>query len=256
MSDKALREQICQIGRLMYQNGYIDSTSGNISARLGPDRILCTPSGLAKGFMSPDQLIEVDPDGNRVGAVTEANAHLKPTSEILMHLECYRQRDDVNGVVHAHPPTAIALTIAGIGLEDCAVPEAIIILGIIPTTPYATPSSAENRDAIRSLIREHDGLMLAYHGSLTVADSVWNAYMRLETLEHTAKIMYMAHQLGNVIPLPPHQIDKLLAQRRQLGLMRPGDVQRFRHAYGLDDTNDLEARIRAIVREALADLQL
>jgi L-fuculose-phosphate aldolase len=254
MREQALREQICQIGRLMHQNGYIDGSSGNISARIGSDQILCTPSGLAKGFMSPEQLIVVDLNGSRIDEPTDANASLKPTSEILMHLECYRQRDDVQGVVHAHPPTAVALTIAGIGLENCMVPEAIVILGVIPTTPYATPASAENRDAIRDLIREHDGLMLAYHGSLTVADSVWNAYMRLETLEHTAKIMYMAHQLGRIIPLPAHQIDKLIAMRKQLGLMRPGDSQRFHEVYGVGTDDDLEARVRELVREALTQL--
>jgi L-fuculose-phosphate aldolase len=240
----------------MHRNGYIDGTSGNISARLGPDRILCTPSGLAKGFMSPEELIEVDMNGRRIDPINESNAHLKPTSEILMHLECYKQRSDVNGVVHAHPPTAVALTIAGIGFDQCAVPEAIVLLGVIPTTPYATPASAENRDAIRNLIGEHDGLMLAYHGSLTVADSVWNAYLRLETLEHTAKIMFMAHQLGNVIPLPPYQIEKLIDMRKQLGLMRSGDAQRFRETYGLGADADLEARVREFVYEALAQLHL
>ena len=250
MNEQALREQICQIGRLMYQNGYIDATSGNISVRLGPDQILATPSGLAKGFMSPDQLILVDMDGQRVGPVTPANAHLKPTSELLMHLECYRQRPDVNGVVHAHPPTAVALTIAGVGFDDCVVPEALVILGVIPTTPYATPASAENRDAIRHLITEHDAIMLAYHGSLTVAAHVWDAYMRLETLEHTAKIMFMAHQLGTVQPLPPEQIAKLIAMRQKMGLARPGDDLRFQQHYG---TEDLEARIRSIVRATLAE---
>lgn len=255
MTEAALREQICHIGRLMYQNGYIDATSGNISARLGPDRILCTPSGLPKGFMTPDQLIVVDMNAQRVGPTTEANANLKPTSEILMHLECYRQREDVQGVVHAHPPTAVALTIAGIGFDNCVVPEAIVILGVVPTTPYANPASAENRDAIRNLIGEHDALMLAYHGSLTVAHTVWDAYMRLETLEHTAKIMYMAQQMGTVNPLPPGQIEKLIEHRRQLGLMRPGDNERFRRTYGVPDTaDDLENRVRSIVREALAEL--
>jgi L-fuculose-phosphate aldolase len=255
MNEEALREQICKIGRLMHQNHYIDGTSGNISARLGPDRVLCTPSGLPKGFMSPDQLIIVDLDGKRVGTVTPANVDLKPTSEILMHLECYRQREDVDGVVHAHPPTAVALTVAGIGFDNCMIPEAIVILGVIPTTPYATPASAENRDAIRHLIQQHDAIMLAYHGSLTVAGNVWEAYLRLESLEHAAKIMYMAHQLGRIEPLPPHQIDKLIAMRQQLGFARPGDVQRFREAYGSSNGQDnLEVRVRQIVREALSDL--
>ena len=254
MNEQALREQICHIGRLMHKNQYIDGTSGNISARLGQERVLCTPSGLAKGFMSPDQLIIVDLDGKRRGPTTPANAHLKPTSEMLMHLECYMQREDVNGVVHAHPPTAVALTVAGIGFDNCVIPEAIVILGVIPTTPYATPASAENRDAIRQLIQEHDAIMLAYHGSLTVADNVWDAYMRLESLEHTAKIMYMAHQLGHIEPLPPHQVDKLIAIRQQLGFARRGDKQRFHEIYGTNGQQDFETRVRDIVRETLMDL--
>jgi L-fuculose-phosphate aldolase len=256
MTEQDLREQICLIGRLMHQNHYIDGTAGNISARLGPNRILCTPSGLAKGFLKPDELIVIDLDGRRIDTPTAANAHLKPTSEMPMHLECYKQRPDVNGVVHAHPPTAVALTIAGFGFRDCVVPEAIVLLGVIPTAPYSTPASVENRDAIRSLIREHDALMLAYHGSLTVADSVWDAYLRLETVEHTAKIMFMARQLDHIIPLPPHQISKLFATRQQLGLERPGDAQRFQQAYGTaaQGETDLETRVRALVREALTEL--
>ncbi len=253
INEHALREQICEIGRLMHENHYIDATSGNISARLDANRILATPSGLAKGYMSPDQLIIVDMNGNKIGPATSANRDLKPTSELLMHLECYKQRSDVQGVVHAHPPTSVALTVAGIGFDSCVIPEAIVILGVIPTTPYATPASAENRDAIRFLIREHDAIMLAYHGSLTVATSVWDAYMRLESLEHTAKIMFMAHQLGRVTPLPPNQIEKLIAMREKLGYARPGDDERFRKAYGLSHSDEMEDRIRDIVRQTLSE---
>jgi L-fuculose-phosphate aldolase len=227
MDEKSLREQICLIGRLMHEREYIDGASGNISARLDADHILATPSGLAKGFMTPEQLIVVNRAGERVDEPTEANAHLRPTSELLMHLECYRQREDVQGVVHAHPPISVALTIAGYDFQRCVIPEVIILLGLIPTTPYATPASPENRDAISALIQEHDVIMLSHHGSLTVGNTVWDAYLRLENLEHSAKIMYMAEQMGRVITLPPHQVEKLLAIRQRLGMMRPGDQERF-----------------------------
>src|SRR5690242_6426044 len=125
--ESSLRGLICNIGRLMHQGRYIDGTSGNISARLDDKRILATPTGLAKGFLQPDQLIIVDLDGNKVGPVTEANRDLHPTSELLMHLECYRQRPDIGGVVHAHPPTAIALTIAGVSMRTCVIPETIVV---------------------------------------------------------------------------------------------------------------------------------
>lgn len=232
-SEIVLREQVCLIGRLMHQNQYIDGAAGNISARLDEARILATPSGLAKGFMEPDQLIVVDLEGQRTGEATDANRSLKPTSELLMHLECYRRRPDVYGVVHAHPATAVALTLIGYDFRRCIIPEAVILLGMIPTTPYATPASAENRDAIRDLIAEHDVIMLAHHGSLTVSDSVWDAYLRLETLEHTARILYMAQQLGGPHELPPSQVSKLLSIRQKLGLKREGDLDRFAEALGV-----------------------
>lgn len=232
MNESELREQICHIGRLLYQNNLIDSGSGNISAQLAPGRILCTPSGLAKGFMQPEQLIIVNLEGERIDTPNEANAHLGPTSELPMHLECYRQRDDVRGVVHAHPPNAVALTLTGHGFSECVIPEAIVLLGAIPVTPYATPSGNENRDAVSQLVREHDAIMLAYHGSLTVADNLWEAYLLLETLEHTAKILAAARSIGPIVPLPAHQVRKLFALRKQLGKYRQGDEARFEAAWG------------------------
>jgi len=142
VSEAELREQICHIGRLLYRNHLIDSGSGNISARLPEGRILCTPSGLAKGFMRPEQLIVVNLEGERVDTPSADNAGLRPTSELPMHLECYRQREDVQGVVHAHPPNAVALTVSGHGFSDCVIPEAILLLGVIPggsSTPILRP---------------------------------------------------------------------------------------------------------------------
>jgi L-fuculose-phosphate aldolase len=153
------------------------------------------------------------------------------------------------------------MTIAGYSFQRCLIPETVVLLGIIPVTPYATPASLENRDAISQLICQHDAILLAYHGSLTVAEDVWKAYLRLESLEHTAKILYMVEQLGGAKqPIPPDQIEKLLKVREQLGLARPGDAQRFFEACGVIPAENghldgkLEGRIRAIVREVLAEL--
>lgn len=259
MDEQALRHEICKIGQLMHTKGFIDGASGNISVRLDDERVLATPSGLAKGFMTPDQLIIVDFDGKRIDRPTEDNAHLRPTSELSMHLECYRQRDDIGGVVHAHPPNAVALTIAGYDFAKCLIPEVVVLLGIIPTAPYSTPSSTENRDAIRNLIREHDAILLAYHGSLTVGQSVWDAYLRLESVEHSAHILYKVEMLGGPkAVIPPHQVEKLVRQREKLGLARPGDAERFLASCGVPIRNgkgdDVEIHVRNIVREALADL--
>jgi L-fuculose-phosphate aldolase len=201
----------------MHRFQYVDGAAGNISARLDEQCILTTPSGLAKGFMRPDQLLVVDLAGNPLSAAND----LKPTSEILMHLEVYKKRPDVGGVVHAHPPHAVALTIAGIPLNYYTIPEAVVFLGDIPTTPYATPSSFENRDAIANLIGRHQALMLAYHGSLTVGKTIWEAYLRLSCLEHTARITFLTQQLGGGNPLPPEQLQKLVAQRSMWGFEIP-----------------------------------
>lgn len=227
MNETELREQICLVGQLMHRNGYVDGASGNISARLDNERLLTTPSGLAKGFMRPDQLIIVNMNGERVDTLNGAK-DLRPTSEMAMHLECYRQRPDIGGVVHAHPPTAIALTISGHTFSECLLPEVIILLGIIPILPYSSPASDENQKIIRDTVIEHDAIMLAYHGSLTLAKTVWDAYLRLENLEHSAKIIHMVHQFGGAKTyLSVDQIDKLIAVRERLGLLHPPERERL-----------------------------
>lgn len=217
VTEQELREQICLIGRLMYQNHLIDGASGNISARLDAERILTTSSGLAKGFMTPEQLIIINMEGQRVDTATPANQHLRPTSETAMHLECYRQRPEVMGVVHAHPPTLIALSIAGLGLQQITIPEIIVLLGAVPTLPYAAPTSEHNRAQVSEAIRQHDALILAYHGSLTVGLTVWDAYLRLESIEHVAKILSIIRQLNAENPLLTYQqVEELLNVRERL----------------------------------------
>jgi L-fuculose-phosphate aldolase len=224
-----LRAEIVRIGRLIHARDLVDGTAGNLSTRLGPDHLLATPSGLAKGFLEPDDLIVVDKEGR----LAAGRPGLKPTSELAMHLEAYRRRPDIGGVVHAHPVTTVALSIAGVSLAECVIPEAIVFLGLVPTTPYATPSSDENRQAIAAEIGRHDAIVLQYHGTLTVGRTVTEAYQRLETLEHTAKIIALSRLLGGGPPLPPEQVSKLLAARHALGLERPGDAQAFCVACGV-----------------------
>ena len=220
------RQEIVQVGRLMYQKGFIAASDGNISVRLAPGRILITPSGLHKGFLEPGHLLVVDEDG-RIVQPAPADRKLKPTSELPMHLEAYRQRPDITAVVHAHPPITIALSIAGVPMADCLLPEVIVFLGIIPTTQYATPSSVENVRAIRDFISNHDALVLQRHGSLTVGDSPMQGFMRLETLEQNARIAFMLAQLGVHNPLDAAEVRKLLKQREQMGLSRPGEAEEF-----------------------------
>lgn len=231
-----LRQEIVKIGQLMYQKGLISASEGNISARLDSGRILITPSGLHKGLLEPEQILVIDETGQVLGPRTGATRTFKPTSELPMHLEAYRQRPDIGAVVHAHPPITIALSLAGIPLGDCLIPEAIVLLGMIPTTAYATPSSDENMYAIRNLIPYHDAIVLQRHGSLTVGDSPMQAFMRLETVEQTARIGFMLAQLGVTNPLPPHEVEKLLVMREQMGLTRPRDAAAFCEKCGVCHT--------------------
>ncbi len=214
MTEHELRREMVRIGRLMWERGYVAATDGNLSARLGRDRILVTPSGASKGFLSADDLVVIRPDGEPLGGYRGRGR--RPSSEIAMHLAVYEQRPDVWAVIHAHPPLAVAFSIAGESLARCVLPEVIVTLGAIPTTDYATPGTAEVPASIREAIAEYDALILAHHGTLTVGVTLWEAYLRLEKVEHTAQITLAARQLGRVNTLPPEAVDKLIAKRNTL----------------------------------------
>jgi L-fuculose-phosphate aldolase len=233
-TERALREEFVRIGQLMHTRNYVTSTDGNISARLDPDRFLVTPSGLSKGFMIPEQMVVIDWDAKRASGSRYGPArNLKPSSEILLHLEAYRQRPEIKAVVHAHPPTAIALSIAGISLARCLIPEVIVTLGLIPTTEYATPASAEGAVVIRDLITRHDAVLLQRHGSVTVGSSPFDAYLKLEKVENVAEITYKLLMLGRELPFPPGAVDKLIENRERHGLMLPGQREEMEQACGV-----------------------
>lgn len=229
----ALRQEIIKIGQMMYDKGLLCGYEGNLSARLGPDRILVTPSGLHKGLLRAEQILIVDLAGQVHGYQTEARRGLRPSSEMPMHLEAYRQRPDVMAVVHAHPPHTVALSIAGIAMDMPLLPEVIVLLGMIPMAPYVMSSSEEGATAIRELIRRHDAIVLQRHGTLTVGDSPTQAFMRLETVEQNARIRYMLAQLGAGGPLDGIETAKLLRMRRQMGLEREGEAADIRRRWGV-----------------------
>jgi L-fuculose-phosphate aldolase len=219
LTEHELRRELVRVGRLIWERGYVAATDGNLSARLGPNRLLVSPSGLSKGFLTVDDLVVIRLDGETVTAYR--GREQQPSSEIEMHLEVYRQRADVNAVIHAHPPLAVAFSIAGVSLARCVLPEVIVTLGGIPTTEYATPGTYEVSHSIRQAIQEYDAVLLAHHGSLTMGRTLWEAYLRLEKVEHTAQITLAAQQLGQVHTLSPEAVEKLAEKRREL-LQRQG----------------------------------
>ena len=221
------RQEIIKVCRLMWEKDYIAAGDGNVSVRLSDDRFLVTPSGFSKGFLQPDQLVIIDWDAQVVGALYGDNRTLRPSSEILLHLEVYRRRPDVVSVVHAHPPMAVALSIAGISLARCILPEVVATMGLIPTTRYATPSSSEGAEVIAGIIENYDALILQRHGSVTVGDSAWNAYLKLEKLEHTAIITKTLAELGRMNLMSPEEVAKLVARREASGNLPDAQAEAF-----------------------------
>jgi L-fuculose-phosphate aldolase len=207
-----LKREIVEVGRRVYQRGYVASNDGNISARLDEKRIVITPTGVSKGFMSPEDLIVVDLDGKVVSGTK------KPSSEIFMHISVYKHRPDVNSVCHAHPPYATGFAVAGIPLDKCILPEVIIVLGGVPIVEYGTPGTAEFFTPVLKIIDKYDAFLLANHGALTIGKDVVNAYHKMETLEHFAHIAFVAQQLGHMNVLNTEQVRKLTDLRTKFGI--------------------------------------
>ena len=188
--EEQLRAEIVEVGRRLHSRAYVASNDGNISVRLSDDRLLTTPKGVSKGFMTPDMIVATDLQGRKVAGDRD------PSSELLMHLAVYQNRPEVMAVVHAHPPAATGFAVAGIPLDRAVLAEVVTTLGSIPIAEYGTPSTPELADAVRKYIRAHDGLLLANHGALTIADELFAAYYKMETIEHFARISLVARLLG------------------------------------------------------------
>ncbi len=216
--EKEIREQICEVGRRTWLKGWVAANDGNISMRLGDEYVICTPTGVSKGFITPDMLIKTDMDGNI------RDGYLKPSSEIKIHLEAYRRRDDVRAVVHAHPPVSTGYAVANIPLDFKTLPEIIISLGRIPLAAYGTPSTTELSDSISELLLCHDAILLANHGVITVGKDVMGAYYKMESVEHFAVISLTAYQLGGMKPISEPNVRKLEEIRDQFGIKIGGSA--------------------------------
>jgi L-fuculose-phosphate aldolase len=204
------RAEIVAIGRRLYEDRLIVAGDGNLSIRLDEQHILTTPSGMCKGMLAPDDLVIVDLAGNVVEGLR------KPSSELKMHLAAYRARPDVRAVVHAHPPTAVACTLAGVGLDARLLPELVLTLGEVPTAPYALTGTNEVPESIAPLLPNHNAMLLSHHGALTLGATLWEAFMRMEQVEHGAKVLLMARQLGTITPLPSSRLAELDALRSRM----------------------------------------
>jgi Ribulose-5-phosphate 4-epimerase and related epimerases and aldolases len=214
LSHQETRDLICDICYKMWQQGWVAANDGNVTAKLPDGTFLATPTGISKSFITPEKLLRID----ETGKVLEGEEGFRPSSEIKMHLRCYKERDDVGGVVHAHPPTATGYAVANKALDEYSMIETVIAIGSIPVTPYGTPSTDEVPEAIAPFLPEHDVLLLQNHGALTVGADVLTAYYRMETLELYAKISMNAHLLGGAQEISPENIDRLISMRAGYGV--------------------------------------
>lgn len=209
-----IKEEICDICHKMWQLGWVAANDGNISVKLNDGTFLATPTGISKSFITPEKLVRI----NEKGEVLEGLPGYKPSSEIKMHLRCYKEREDVGAVLHAHPPTATGYAVANIPLDEYSMIETVIAIGAIPVTPYGTPSTHEVPDSIAPYLGEHDVVLLQNHGALTVGTDVLTAYYRMETLELFAKISLNARLLGGAKEISRENIDVLIGMRENYGV--------------------------------------
>ena len=214
--ERQYREQIVRYGRMLHDRGLVAATDGNLSVRLDHRRILATPTCMSKGEMRLSDLVIVDMEGNPL------SGRRRVSSEIGMHLLIYRLRPDVKGIVHAHPPTATGFAAAGVALNQPLVCEVVIGLGSIPLAKYGTPGTPELTDALAPLVPQYDAILMSNHGVVAYGSDLSQAYMKMETVEHFARIALVTHQLGMQQPLGAAELEKLVVVREKyLGGAQP-----------------------------------
>ncbi|MDZ7837685.1 MAG: class II aldolase/adducin family protein [Actinomycetota bacterium] len=211
-SKSEYRKDIIEVCKRIYDHGWVAANDGNVSIKVSDQVYLCTPTGRSKGYLTADQLVKVDQQGNKL------EGELNPSSEIKMHLDVYRNRPDVNSVVHAHPPTATGFACAGVALDQCVIPEVVISLGSIPLTKYGTPSTEEIPNNIREFLPNHNAFLLENHGALSIGGDVYQAYYRMESMELFAKIYLVAKQMGQINVIDEQNVEKMLKLREEWGM--------------------------------------
>ena len=223
-------ERFCH---LTYQKSYVAATDGNLSVRLPDGTIMCTPTRCNKGFAKAEDMVVIDARGNKLRGAR------KPSSEMAMHLLIYEMRPDIMAVVHAHPAHATAYAAAGIPLNKALISEVILSLGCIPLTEYGTPGTPELTDQLRPFIRDYDALLLANHGVVTYGTDIADAFDRMDTVEHFAKISMYTRILGRERLLSPGDVEKLYVQRQKY--------------YGLDDSEAKQKDPMCPVTDGVSD---
>src|SRR5256714_3228876 len=203
VSEWKLKEQMCDIGRRIWLKGFCAGNEGNHSYRISENRILCTPTGISKSALKPDDICTVDLDGKQVAGKR------KRTSEILLHLAIYKARPDIKAVIHSHPPHATAFAVAGVDLPTCIHPEAEVFLGAVKTAKYVTPGDTRLGESIRHLVKDSNTILLQNHGTVTYDVDLEGAYYKLEIVDAYSRILLLAKQIGSIRPLDGAEMKEL-----------------------------------------------
>ena len=219
LTEKEHRQNIVEVGRMVYAKGWVAANDGNISIRLDQNRILATPTGISKGRMQADDLIICDLNGDKIEGRRER------TSEIAMHTTVYRLRPDVQAVVHSHPPVSTGFAVAGKALNLAILPEVVIGLGCVPLAGYGLPGTPALTEGMLPYIPKYDALLMANHGAVCYGEDVFKAYFKMETLEHVARITLVAELLGGPKVLPRAEVQKLFDSRVRYGIAARSNVE-------------------------------
>lgn len=212
MNESAARKLIIEIGKLLYERSYVVSSDGNVSIRLDENTVLATPTMTCKGRMTEEGLALTDMEGKPLN-------DKRASSELAMHLLIYKMRPEIKAVCHAHPPHGTAFAVAGLAIDQPILSEVILTLGCVPLTGYGTPSTDELTEAMKPFVAHHNALLMANHGAVAYGGDLWQAFDRLETLEHTARIAILAKALGGANDLPADAIEKLVNIRERAGYL-------------------------------------
>ncbi len=210
-----IKQQLCDIGYKIWLKGFCAGNEGNHSFRLGPNRFLCTPTGISKGFLKPDDICVVDGNGKQI------SGRRKRTSEFLLHAQIYAARPDVNAVIHSHPPHATAFAVAGVDLPTCIHPEAEVFLGPVKTAKYVTPGDTRLGESIMPYVKDSNTIILANHGVVCFHAELEQCYYQLEIVDAYSRILLLAKQLGSVNPLNSNEMVELIQLKKKFGLPDP-----------------------------------
>ncbi len=212
---KEIKDQICEIGRRVYNKGFAAANDGNISYRIGENEVLCSPTMICKGFMTPDDICMVDLDGKQLAGKK------KRTSEILLHLTIMKHRPDVKAVVHCHPPHATAFAVCREAIPQCILPEIEVFLGEVPLAPYETPGGQAFADTVVPFLQATNTIILTNHGTVSFGKDLVEAYWKTEILDAYCRILILSKQMGGVHYLNEQKSRELLDLKKRLGFDDP-----------------------------------